>query len=296
MGLAEGVAARDQGDRLLVVHRHAAERLTDVAGGGDRVGVAVGALGVDVDQAHLDRAERVLQLAVTGVALVAEPVGLRTPVDVLVRLPDVGAATAEAEGLEAHRLQGHVAGEDEQVGPGQALAVLLLHGPQQAAGLVEARVVRPAVEGREALLSRPRAAAAVADAVGARAVPGHADHEGAVVAEVGRPPVLRGREHLGDVPLDRGEVEGPERLGVVEVLTEGVGHGRVLGKDLEVQPLRPPLAVSAALCRVRGARVSDRAATRRLLRLRVGDDRVVVLSHEDPSGRGRSRCWENGGG
>ena len=201
------MAARDQGDGLLVVHRHPAEGLADVARGGDRVGVAVGALRVDVDQAHLDRGERALELAITGVALVAEPGGLRTPVDVLVRLPDVLAAAAEAEGLEAHRLQGDVAGEHDQVGPGQAFAVLLLHRPQQPASLVEVAVVGPAVERSEALLTGAGPAATVVDAVRAGAVPRHPDHQPAVVPEVGRPPVLRGGEHLLDVALDLGEIE-----------------------------------------------------------------------------------------
>ncbi len=115
--LAEGVAAGDQRDGLLVVHGHAAERLADVARGGDRVRVAVRALRVDVDQAHLHGAERLLELTVARVALVAEPLGLRAPVDVLVRLPHVGAAAGEAERLQAHRLQRDVAGEDHQVGP-----------------------------------------------------------------------------------------------------------------------------------------------------------------------------------
>ena len=44
VGLAEGVAAGDQGDGLLVVHRHAGEGLADVAGRGERIGVAVRAL------------------------------------------------------------------------------------------------------------------------------------------------------------------------------------------------------------------------------------------------------------
>ena len=163
VGLAEGVAAGDERDGLLVVHRHPAERLADVAGRGERVGVRVRALGVDVDQPHLDRGQRVLQLAVAGVALVAaEPGLLGAPVDVLVGLPDVGAAAGEAEGLKAHRFQRAVAGEDDEVGPGQCAAVLLLDRPEQPAGLVQVAVVRPAVQRGEALHAGARAAAAVA--------------------------------------------------------------------------------------------------------------------------------------
>ena len=117
VGLAERVPAGDQRDGLLVVHRHPPECLADVAGRGQRVRGAVRAFRVDVDQAHLDRAQWLLQLAVTAVALVVEPDLLRAPVDVLVGFPDVRTATGEAEGLKAHRLQGDVAGEDHQVGP-----------------------------------------------------------------------------------------------------------------------------------------------------------------------------------
>ena len=59
VGLAEGVAAGDERHGLLVVHRHPGERVADVARGLQRVGLAVGALRVDVDQAHLHGAERV---------------------------------------------------------------------------------------------------------------------------------------------------------------------------------------------------------------------------------------------
>ena len=100
---------------------------------------------------------------------------LGPPVDVLIRLPDVLATAAEAEGLEAHRFERDVAGEDQQVGPRDLTAVLLLDRPEQATRLVQVDVVRPAVERREALLAAPAAAAAVADAVGAGAVPRHAD-------------------------------------------------------------------------------------------------------------------------
>ena len=280
--LAERVPARDERDRLLVVHRHAVERLADVRGRGERVRGAVRALGVDVDQAHLDRAEGGLEVAVAGVALVAEPLLLRPPVDVLVGLPDVLAAAGEAERLEAHRLQGDVAGEDHQVRPREALAVLLLDGPEQAAGLVEVRVVGPAVERGEALLAGAGAAAAVADAVGAGAVPGHPDHEGAVVAVVRGPPVLRGREDVLDVLLDRGEVEAVERGRVVEVLAERVGHGGVLGEDPEVEPVRPPAPVAAALGRVRGALGGERAAARVLRLVHLSNDSVRLIGHGGP--------------
>ena len=204
--LAEGVTADDQRQRLLVVHRHAAERLADVTAGRHRIRVAVGALGVDVDQAHLHGAERARQFAVAAVALVAEPLVLRAPEDLL-RLPDVLASAAEPERGEAHRLQRAVAGVDQQVGPRQLAAVLLLDRPEQPAGLVEADVVGPAVERGEALGAAAATAAAVGDAVRAGGMPRHADEQRAVVAVVGRPPVLRGRHDLLDVLLERGEID-----------------------------------------------------------------------------------------
>src|SRR5262249_38767049 len=107
-------------------------------------------------------------------------------------LPDVGATAGEAERLKAHRLQRDVAREDHKIGPGDFPPVFLLDRPQQPARLVEVRVIRPAVERREALLAGSRAAAAVGDAVRARAVPCHADEEAPVMAKVGRP-ALRSR-------------------------------------------------------------------------------------------------------
>ena len=45
VGLAERVAADDERDRLLVVHRHAAERLADVPGGASGSGLPFGPSG-----------------------------------------------------------------------------------------------------------------------------------------------------------------------------------------------------------------------------------------------------------
>jgi hypothetical protein len=225
--------------------------------------IAVRALRVHVDEAHLHRAQRPLQLAVAGVALVSEPRVLRAPVDLL-RLPDVLAAEAEAERLEAHRLERDVAGEDEQVGPRELAAVLLLDRPEQAARLVEARVVGPAVQRREPLRALPAAAAPVGDAVGAGGVPAHADEEAAVVAEVGGPPVLRARHQLCQVLLQRLDVEALELLAVVVALAERVREGRVVVEDAQVELVRPP--------------VLDRPRPRRL-RLRARDCRVLALAH-----------------
>src|SRR5205823_3167436 len=105
------------------------------------------------------------------------------------------------ERLEPHRLVGAVAGEDDQIRPGELSAVLLLDRPEQPARLVEAGIVRPAIEGCEALSPGAATTAAVGDAVGAGRVPRHPDEEWSVVAIIGRPPILRGGHDLEDVPL-----------------------------------------------------------------------------------------------
>src|SRR5262249_18818056 len=103
VGLAEAVAAGNQRDGFLIVHRHGEERFADVFRSRSRIRVAVGPGRVDVNETHLHGAERVLQLAFAAVALIAEPRSLRTPVE-LFRLPDIGPTAAKAERLEAHRL------------------------------------------------------------------------------------------------------------------------------------------------------------------------------------------------
>ena len=152
VGLAEGVAAGNQRHRLFVVHRHAEEGFADVPRRRDRVRIAVRPFRIDVNETHLHGAERLRELALAAIAFVAEPGAFGTPIE-LFRLPDVGAAAGETEGLEAHRLERDVAGEDHQVGPGDFPAVFLLDRPQQPARLVEIGVVGPAIQGREALLA-----------------------------------------------------------------------------------------------------------------------------------------------
>src|SRR5215213_10796992 len=157
MALADRVAADDERDRLLVIHRHTTEGRSNVPGGRQRIRVATGPFRIHIDQAHLHGAERTGEFPIAAVALISEPGVLRPPEDFL-GLPDVLSAEAEPERLEPHRFVGTVAGKDQQIGPGNLTAVLLLHRPEQPPGLVEAHVVGPTVEGRKAL----RAAAATA--------------------------------------------------------------------------------------------------------------------------------------
>ena len=96
--------------------------------------------------------------------------------------------------------------------------------PEQPARLIEVYVVGPAIEWRETLLSGSGAAAAIADAVGAGAVPRHADEQTSVVTEVGRPPILR-VGHEGVKVFDYGiQIEALEFLCVVEILAHGIGQ------------------------------------------------------------------------
>src|SRR5438309_2373107 len=123
MGLADRVDADDERKRLLVIHRHAAERLSNELCRKGRIRVAARPLRVYVDQAHVIGAHRPLDLLVAGVALIARPAAAKpaafwAPED-LVGFPAVLAPKAEAERLEAHRFISTVAGEDDQIGPGE---------------------------------------------------------------------------------------------------------------------------------------------------------------------------------
>src|SRR5271163_1885235 len=99
VGLAEAVPARDQCHRLFIVHRHATECLANIARGGDRIWIAIRPFRVDIDQTHLHRSERILQIAVAIVPLVREPLAFGAPEDTLLRIPSIGATATEPVGL-----------------------------------------------------------------------------------------------------------------------------------------------------------------------------------------------------
>ena len=210
--LADRMAAAGQRRRFFIIHGHALERLAHHGGRLERIGIAVHALGIDVDQAHMGGRQRVLERG--GVLKIAialfgfrQPLRFRAPVDIGLGAPDILTAKAEAEGLQTHILIGHGARQDDEIGPAELVAVLLLHGPEQATRLVEAGIVRPGIERGEADIARSRAAAAVREAIGARRVPGEPDHQAAIMAPVRRPPVLAVMQQGFDVRLHRLEVE-----------------------------------------------------------------------------------------
>ena len=123
------------------------------------------------------------------------------------------------------------------------LPYLLFDGPEQAARFVEVDVVGPAVDRRKTLIAGAATATSVRGAVGAGAVPGHADEQAAVVTPVSGPPILRIGHQLGKVFLDRGQVEFFEFFCVVKIGVHRVGSRRMLVQDVQVQLVGPPVAV-----------------------------------------------------
>src|SRR5665811_1891529 len=71
VSFAECVSAGDERDGLLVVHRHARERLADIARRGDRIRLAIRPFRIHVDQTHLHGSERILKITVAGVTPVS---------------------------------------------------------------------------------------------------------------------------------------------------------------------------------------------------------------------------------
>jgi hypothetical protein len=266
VALAERVPAGDEGNGLLVVHAHPpnVSRMSRAEAAG--VGIAARAFRIDVDEAHLHRRQRILEhtllIGFLGIeAAVAQPLFLGAPVDVLLRFPRVRAAAAEAEHRPAHRFDGDVAGHDHQVRPAELASIFLLDRPQEAPRLVEIGVVGPAVQRREALAARGCAAAAVAGAIGAGAVPGHADEEGSVMPVIGRPPGLAVGHQRMKVALHRLIVERLEFRGIIEILAHRVGRAdALLMEDVQRKLVRPPIPVGAAQERPQGGRFLHRAA------------------------------------
>src|SRR5579863_7560166 len=100
VSLPEAMPTRNQRHGLFIIHRHPPERFPDIPRRSQRIRFSIRPLRVDIDQTHLDRAKRILQVAVAFIPFVAQPFLFRTPIGIFRRLPDVLAAPAKTEGLE----------------------------------------------------------------------------------------------------------------------------------------------------------------------------------------------------
>ncbi len=102
VAFAKGMTTCNQGHGFFIVHGHPGKGLPDIMSRLCRNRLPIGPLRIDVDQAHLHRSQRIFKITFTAVALVSQPFVLSSPVDILLRLPDIFTATGKAEGLEAH--------------------------------------------------------------------------------------------------------------------------------------------------------------------------------------------------
>ena len=111
MRLADGVATAGQRCSLFVIHRHPAKSFTHMQRGAGWVRVAIHTLGVDVDQAHMNRRQRIFQrFGIVQIAITVlggrQPFGLGPPIDIGLGTPDILAAETETECLQPHRFIG----------------------------------------------------------------------------------------------------------------------------------------------------------------------------------------------
>ena len=246
--LTKGVTTGDKRHCFRIIHTHAGKGVADVKGGLQRVRIAVWAFWVHVDQTHLHSSERVFEITLTGIAAVLttgffEPDVFGSPVNVFLRRPCVRTTTAETKCLVTHGFHRDVPGQQEQVGPRNGVAVLLLDRPQKAAGFIKVAVVRPGIQGCEPLLTGIAATTTIRSSVGASGVPGHAYKERAVMAVVRGPPVLAVSHQRNKVGLQRRIVELFEGLSIINHAAEWVELRVVLVQHLQVQLIWPPFAV-----------------------------------------------------
>ena len=129
MGLTKGVPPGDECHRLFIVHGHTAKGFANILRRQQRIGHAIRAFRIHVNQAHLHGREGVIQLTLALVALIGEHFRFRPPIN-KIRFPIVLPPPGKAKGFEAHGLEGDVPRQHHEVGPGQAAAILLLHGPK----------------------------------------------------------------------------------------------------------------------------------------------------------------------
>ena len=147
-------------------------------------------------------------------------------------MPDVLASSCKTEGLEAHGLIGHIARENEEVCPGNLVAVFLLDGPQQSSGLVEIGIVRPAVEWSKSLVSCIAPSSSVGNPVRSCGMPGHSYHQSAIMTPVGGPPILAIGHKGFKIALQSLQIQLFEFFRIIKVSSHWVAFDVMLMQDV----------------------------------------------------------------
>ncbi len=170
--LSECMSAGYERNGLFVIHCHAPECFADVFRRKERVGIAVRAFGIDIDQTHLNSRKRIFKISFAGVSVsIVEPFLLRAPVYADIGLPYIFSSSRKTEGLESHRLKRNISGQYKEVCPGYLVSVFLLDRPQQSSRFIEVCIVRPAVKRCKSLKAFRAPASAVTYPVSSGCVP-----------------------------------------------------------------------------------------------------------------------------
>ena len=117
MGFTERMPTGNESNSFFVIHRHATKGLADVTCRSKRIWFSVRTFRIHIDESHLYCRKRILQVAFTGIAFVAQPGRFSTPVYIFLRFPNIFTPAGETESLKAHRLEGAITGEYHQVCP-----------------------------------------------------------------------------------------------------------------------------------------------------------------------------------
>lgn len=120
--LADGVAACGERDGFFVIHAHAGKGFAHLRGCRKRIGLAVDAFWIDVDETHLHGGKRIFQRLGLGYVTVTtiarcQPFLFVTPIGVLFGSPDILAAEGETECLQTRDIISDRSGERDEIGP-----------------------------------------------------------------------------------------------------------------------------------------------------------------------------------
>src|SRR5690606_32630631 len=141
VGFTYGVTTGGERYGFFIIHCHTRKGDTNIVGGFLWVRIAVHPFRLNVNQPHHYRRQGAFHVALTYLPIAfTTPSGklyfFRAPVDIVSLVPIIYATTSKAKGLQPHGLIDHSARENQQVSPGEFVAVFTFERPQEATGFV----------------------------------------------------------------------------------------------------------------------------------------------------------------